>query len=112
MLNLIPNAHAIAILVFTVVAFFLFTRERIPIPVTSLIVITGLALGFHLFPYEQDGVELGSLGAAYWTGDGHKWLCAPKGSGILHVRSDLRAGIHPLAVSHGANDDRSWRAGR
>ena len=54
-------------------------------------------------------VELGSLGAAYWTGDGHKWLCAPKGSGILHVRSDLRAGIRPLAVSHGANDERRDR---
>jgi isopenicillin-N epimerase len=54
-------------------------------------------------------VELGSLGAAYWTGDGHKWLCAPKGSGILHVRSDLRAGIRPLAISHGANDERRDR---
>jgi isopenicillin-N epimerase len=54
-------------------------------------------------------VEIGSLGAAYWTGDGHKWLCAPKGSGILHVRSDLRAGIRPLAVSHGANDERQDR---
>jgi hypothetical protein len=39
--GLFANAHAIAVLAFTIVAFFLFTRERIPIPVTSLIVIVG-----------------------------------------------------------------------
>jgi isopenicillin-N epimerase len=54
-------------------------------------------------------VDLGALGAAYWTGNGHKWLCAPKGSGILHVRADLRDRIHPLVVSHGANADRQDR---
>ena len=51
-------------------------------------------------------VDLGALGAAYWSGNGHKWLCAPKGSGILHVRADLRDRIHPLVVSHGANTER------
>jgi isopenicillin-N epimerase len=54
-------------------------------------------------------VDLGALGAAYWAGNGHKWLCAPKGSGLLHVRADLRDRIHPLVVSHGANDDRHGR---
>ena len=54
-------------------------------------------------------VDLGALGAAYWTGNGHKWLCAPKGSGILHVRADLRDRIHPLVVSHGANATRTDR---
>lgn len=54
-------------------------------------------------------VDLGRLGAAYWTGDGHKWLCAPKGSAVLSVRSDLRPRIRPLVVSHGANDPRQDR---
>ena len=36
--------------------------------------------------------------------------CArPKGSGLLHVRADLRDRIRPLVVSHGANDDRADR---
>jgi len=55
-------------------------------------------------------VDLDALGAAYWTGNGHKWLCGPKGSGLLHVRADVRARIHPLVVSHGANDPRPDRS--
>lgn len=49
-------------------------------------------------------VDLDELGAAYWTGNGHKWLCGPKGSAVLWVRADRRDGIHPLVVSHGANE--------
>ncbi len=49
-------------------------------------------------------VDVDALGAAYWTGNGHKWLCGPKGSAVLWVRADRRERIHPLVVSHGANE--------
>jgi isopenicillin-N epimerase len=54
-------------------------------------------------------IDVEALGAAYWTANGHKWLCGPKGSGVLHVRADRRDRIHPLVISHGFNDRRPGR---
>ena len=49
-------------------------------------------------------MDINSWGAAYTTGNAHKWLCAPKGAAFLHVRSDLQDGFTPLVVSNDALD--------
>lgn len=46
-------------------------------------------------------VDLRALDPDFWTGNLHKWCCAPKGAAVLYVRDEWRDRVHPLAPSHG-----------
>jgi isopenicillin-N epimerase len=45
-------------------------------------------------------LDIAMLAPAYYAGNCHKWICAPKGAGFLYVRRDRQEDITPVAVSH------------
>ncbi|MDR3575142.1 MAG: aminotransferase class V-fold PLP-dependent enzyme [Anaerolineaceae bacterium] len=49
----------------------------------------------------QIDLSLDQLGADIYSGNLHKWLCAPKGSGFLFARPEVQHLIEPLIVSWG-----------
>jgi isopenicillin-N epimerase len=53
-------------------------------------------------------LKIEEFGAAYYTGNCHKWLCAPKGAAFLYARSDKKRQIDPLTISLCAGDDKSF----
>lgn len=49
----------------------------------------------------QIAVNLEAIGADFYTGNCHKWLCAPKGAGFLYARPEQQDMLEPAVVSHG-----------
>jgi len=69
-----PDLHALAVLLLTVGALILFTREKIPLETSSFMVLIALAVGFELFPYKTDGHVLHAVD--FFHGFGHEALIA------------------------------------
>lgn len=69
-----PDNHTIAVLLLTVFALFLFSRERIPLATSCLLILAALAVGFEVYPYETaEGVV---KPVDFFYGFGHEALVA------------------------------------
>lgn len=91
----IPNMHALAMLLLTLLALVLFAREKILLESTSLFVLVILTVGFELFPYSSDGHKLEA--SDFFHGFGHEALvavCALMVAGQALVRTGA---LEPVA---------------
>ena len=87
----LPDQHALAVPGLTVVALFLFTRERIPLETSSLLVLALLAAGLEWFPYHYDSQTLHA--PDFFYGFGHPALVAV--CGLMIVGHGLvRTAVH------------------
>ena len=99
----IANGHALAVLLLTVLALYLFTRERIPLETSSLFVLVTLIVGFELFPFSDHAGEVRA--ADFFHGFGHEALvavCSLMVAGQALVRTGA---LEPVARKLG----RFWR---
>ncbi|MFT6418338.1 MAG: di/tricarboxylate transporter [Cognaticolwellia sp.] len=68
----LPNHHALAVLLITVLALYLFRREDIPLETSSLAVMAILCVMFAVFPFSVDGVHFEP--STLFFGFGHEAL--------------------------------------
>ncbi|HVW82177.1 MAG TPA: aminotransferase class V-fold PLP-dependent enzyme [Mycobacteriales bacterium] len=49
----------------------------------------------------QIEADLAQIGADFWVGNMHKWICSPRAAAYLHVAAEWRDTIRPQIASHG-----------
>lgn len=59
----------------------------------------------------QIEVDLVAIGADFYVGNCHKWLCAPKGAGFLHARPEHQAALDAPVISWGYAQGTGGHAG-
>ena len=59
----------------------------------------------------QIPLHLPAIGADFYVGNCHKWLCSAKGSGFLYARPEVQNLIDPLVVGWGWGEERTFTFG-
>ncbi len=91
-----PDAHGVAVLILTVVALILFTRDNIPLESSSLTILILLVAGFTLFPYERNG-EIAVSAVDFFAGFGSEALIAISALMMVGKGLETTGALQPLA---------------
>lgn len=98
---MVPDAHGIAVLLLIAVALFLFTRDSLPLETSSLAILIALVAGFHFFPYESNGTQLGT--SQLLAGFGNEALIAICALMMLGKSLEVTGALQPIAAIVGGS---------
>ncbi|HSG66684.1 MAG TPA: SLC13 family permease [Gammaproteobacteria bacterium] len=100
----LPDGHGIFVLLLTAVALFLFTRDKLPLEASALVILLILLLSFELFPYYVDGARLSPT--SFLSGFGHEALITIAALMIIGKGLEVTGALQPLAAALA----RAWMA--
>jgi di/tricarboxylate transporter len=93
----LPDTHGLFVLLLTVAALYLFTRDRLPLEASGLVILVILLVAFELFPYEVDGVRVAP--SSFLSGFGHEALITICALMIIGKGLEVTGALQPLALA-------------
>ena len=92
----LPDAHGTAALALTLVALILFSRDRIPLETSAMIILAALVLIFELFPYSRGGELLEAKD--FFMGFGNEALITIAALMIAGKGMETTGALQPVAL--------------
>ena len=91
----LPDSHGLAVLALVVVALYLFSRERLPLETSCLMILAVLVVGFEIFPYRNGDRALAPV--EFFYGFGHEALVAVCALMIVGHALETTGALRPVA---------------
>ncbi len=92
-----PGVHALMVMLLTVFALYLFTRDRIPLETAGTGVLLLLLLGFELWPLERDGEQV-VRSTDFFRNLGHEALVTITALLVMGKGLETTGALRPVAL--------------
>ena len=93
------SLHAIAVMVFTIIGLYLFSRDWIPIETTGLGILVAMISLFYFFPYDVNGIP---IEPAYFfvSSFGHEALVTICALLAIGKAIEISGSLQPVSYTH------------